>query len=504
MRLREIARLCGASEMLTEEVAETEPTALVIDSRAVRPGDLFVAIPGEKVDGHLFVLDALRSGAAAAIVVHHRLPFATALGDWVDRLIFVDNTVCAMQQLAATVLAQWAQADQSSDMGPEIGPDKCRSERAVIGITGSAGKTTMKDLTAHLLEAKGRVLSSPGNLNTGYGLALTVARMICRGSRPDDYDLAVIEMGMSSYGEISRLTRLARPTVGVVGNVGTAHIEFFGTRERIARAKAEMVDGLARGGTAVLNADDPRVLAMAKRRSDIRVLTFGMRQPADVTASALRSEGDLRGTRFLLRTPTGEAEVMLPLLGEHNVANALAAATAAHAVGLAVEEIAARLASTVPSRMRGEVHRLANGMTLIDDSYNSNPGALVEAVRAIAASRQPGQRLVVVAGEMLELGAQGAALHRECGAEIAALGVDLLIGVRGLARELVVGAVESGGIDRARTRFFETTEAAASSILDLVAELAGPRDLLLVKGSRGVRMEQIVARLRSISGAPRE
>jgi UDP-N-acetylmuramoyl-tripeptide--D-alanyl-D-alanine ligase len=255
MRLREIARLCGASEMLREDVAEIEPTGLVIDSRAVRTGDLFIAVPGEKVDGHLFVREALGRGASAAVVVHHRLPFATALGDWVDRLIFVDNTVCAMQQLAATVLERWARSGQS--------------DRPVIGITGSAGKTTMKDLTAHLLGVKGRVLSSPGNLNTGYGLALTVSQMICGGARPDDFDLAVIEMGMSSYGEISRLTTLARPTIGVVGNVGAAHIEFFGTRERVARAKAEMVDGLSPLGTAVLNADDQRVMAMAGRREDI-------------------------------------------------------------------------------------------------------------------------------------------------------------------------------------------------------------------------------------------
>ncbi len=484
MRLREIAGLCGASEMLAEAVAEMVPTGLTIDSRAVRPGDLFIAIPGEKVDGHLFVLEALDRGAAAALVVHHRLPFANALGDRVERLIFVDSTVCAMQQLAASVLSRWSRSGDSS--------------RPVIGITGSAGKTTMKDLTAHLLEAKGRVLRSPGNLNTGYGLALTVSQMICGGARPEDFDLAVIEMGMSSYGEISRLTSLARPNIGVVGNVGSAHIEFFETRDRIARAKAEMVDGLTSGGTAVLNADDPRVAAMARRRSDIRVLTFGLREPADVSASGLCSGDDLRGTEFLLRTPTGEAGVTLPLLGEHNVANALAAAAAAHAAGLGVEQIAGRLASAVPSKMRGELHRLVNGAVLIDDSYNSNPIALVEAVRAVAKSRQSGRRLVVVAGEMLELGEQGADLHRQCGDQLARLGVDLLIGVRGLAQHLVEGAIEAGGLDPSQTRFFETTDEATSSLQSLLGESLGPGDLVLVKGSRGVRMERIVERLRSV------
>jgi UDP-N-acetylmuramoyl-tripeptide--D-alanyl-D-alanine ligase len=206
----------------------------------------------------------------------------------------------------------------------------------------------------------------------------------------------------------------------------------------------------------------------------------------------------LRGTEFLLRTPSGEAEVLLPLLGEHNVANALAAVAVAHAVGLNVEQIARRLASAAPSRMRGEVHRLVNGVVLIDDTYNSNPGALVEAVRAVAMSRQPGRRLVVVAGEMLELGEQGAELHRQCGGEIARLGIDLLIGVRGLARDLVDGAVELGGLDHSQTRFFETTDEATGSILTILGETVGPGDLVLVKGSRGVRMERIVDRLRSV------
>lgn len=492
MRLREIARFCGASEMLGTEVANLEPTGFSIDSRAVRAGELFIAIPGEKVDGHHFVRDAFQRGALAAMVVHHRL-LSTVAGDrnnqavpashlppsclpvdLIDRLLFVDNPACALQQLAARIVAEWGQP--------------------VIGITGSAGKTTIKDLTAHLLERRGRVLRSPGNLNTGYGLALTVARMICGGASPADFDLAVIEMGMSSFGEIARLTDLTRPLVGVVGNVGTAHIEFFGTSDLIARAKAEMVDGLL-PGTAVLNADDRRVSAMATRRSDVSCLTFGIENPADVMATNLQSASGLRGTWFDLVTPRGTARVELPLIGVHNVTNALAAATVAHLFGQTAEQIAAGLATAAPTRMRGEIIRLAAELTVIDDTYNSNPGALVEAVRALTSSGED-RRIVVVAGEMLELGEQGAELHRECGRQIAALGVDLLVGVRGLATELVDGAIEAGRRGASQAVFFATTEEASASLADLIQ----PRDLILVKGSRGVRMEQIVEHLRARFG----
>lgn len=480
MRLREIARLCGASELLPIEVAELEPTGICLDSRALRPGELFVAIPGERVDGHHFVEDALGRGACAAIVVHHRLPFATALGGRVDRLIFVESTRCALQQLAAQVLTRWG--------------------RPVVGITGSAGKTTMKDLTAHLLEERGQVLKSPGNLNTGYGLALTISRMIEQGASPEDYVLAVIEMGMSSYGEIARLTDLARPEVGVVGNVGTAHLEFFGTQEGIARAKAEMVDGVRPGGTMVLNADDPRVLAMAARRSDLTLLTFAIDGEATVTARDLRPSTDLDGTSFRLRTPQGECLARLPLIGRHNVANALAAAAVAHHFGMAPDRIAARLSTARPSARRGEVVRLSAAMTLIDDTYNSNPPALLEAVRALVQNPtgeeplgQP-RRRVVVAGEMLELGAGAEDLHRQCGRQLAALGVDLLIGVRGHAAALVEGYAAEAGDNRHRAVFCATNDEAVSWLRESMA----PGDLILVKGSRGVRMERIVDQLKSI------
>jgi UDP-N-acetylmuramoyl-tripeptide--D-alanyl-D-alanine ligase len=297
-------------------------------------------------------------------------------------------------------------------------------------------------------------------------------------------------MGMSSFGEIARLTDLAPPEVGIVGNVGSAHIEFFGSQDRIARAKAEMVDGIKPGGTVVLNADDPWVNCMGQRRQDIRVVTFGIEALADCMARKIAGEGDLSGTRFLLVTPTGEAEVRLPLMGNHNVYNALAASAAGHASGLPAQVIAEQLARATVSKMRGEVLKFGNGMTVIDDSYNSNPQALLQSVRAMC-SAQGVKRRIVVAGEMLELGAAGAEMHRHCGHTIAAWKIDRLIGVRGLARALVAGAMEYGMAPYQATFSASPEEAAA-----ILVKEAAAGDLILVKGSRGVRTEKVIEKLK--------
>jgi len=476
VKLSEIARLCGASHLLNDRLAGTEPAGFAIDSRAIKPGDLFVAIPGERVDGHQFVREVFEKGACAAIVVHHRLPFASELGGYADKLLFVENTLCAFQQMAARVIARW--------------------HRPVVGVTASAGKTTIKDLTAHCLTAAGNVLKSLGNLNTGYGLPLTVSRMITGGAKPGDFDFAVLEMGMSSFGEIARLVDIAAPEVGVVGNVGAAHLEFFGSQERVARAKAEMVDGVKPGGAVALNADDPLVIKMRERRDDVAVITFGVESSADVAASKIEGASDLSGVQFVLKTPDGEAEANLPLIGRHNVYNALAAAAVAHYFGLSAEKIADQLATATPAKMRGEVIRFANGVTVIDDSYNSNPQALLQSVRALLAAKSFNRR-IVVAGEMLELGAQGPELHRQCGREIAAMGIDVLIGVRGLASELVAGALEIVGSSTKLTSFCETPEQAA----DLLVAGATANDLILDKGSRGVRTEKVVEKLKAAFGS---
>ena len=472
MKLSEIANLCGATHRLNPTVAEAVPTGFAIDSRMVKPGEVFVALPGERVDGHQFVAEVLEQGALAALVVHQRLPFAKNLAPYKDRLLFVTDTAFAFQQMAQKVLAAWS--------------------RPIVAVTASAGKTTMKDLTAHVLEAvTPNVFKSLGNLNTSYGLPLTVGRMISAGVQPNDFDLAVFEFGMSSYGEIKRLTEIAPPAVAIVGNVGTAHIEFFGSNQAIAEAKAEIIDGLQPGGMAILNADDPLVMEMQERRSDISYLKFGVEAKADLRAVNLNHE-NLSATGFALHTPSGDVFVNLPLLGQHNVYNALAAAAAGHHFGLSAEQIATQLNRAAPSKMRGELIQLANGAMIIDDSYNSNPPALLQAVQAMAKAKGFARRLVV-AGEMLELGEQGAQMHYECGQAMAAAGIDFVVGVRGLAQELVTGAREAG---LSNASFCETPEQAAEQ---LIAEVKAG-DLVLVKGSRGVRTEGVVERLQTEFG----
>ncbi len=469
MTLGEIARLCGASHMMSDDLASSEPSGFAIDSRTVGSGELFVAISGEITDGHRFIDQVFDNGALAAIVTHRKLGSLDKFGERARRMIFVENTVCALAELAARVISSW--------------------QGQVVAITASAGKTTIKDLTAGVLEGAGRVIKSHGNLNTAIGLPLTVSRMICNGDQPGNYDFAVLEMGMNTFGEIARLTDIAPPHIGVVGNVGNAHIEFFGSQEGIARAKAELIDGMRPGGTAVLNADDAFVIAMASRRSDLRIVSFGINEEAQVVASEVRTEDDLSTTRFNLKTPEGESAVVLRLAGQHNVYNALAAAAVGHSAGLGAGEIARSLSAATPSKMRGEVIRFENGVTVVDDTYNSNPAALMEAVSAIT-SAKGFKRRIVVAGEMLELGEQGAEMHRECGRAMARSGISIVVGVRGLASELVEAAEKEG----ANAFYCETPEEAGGRLAAIVR--AG--DIVLVKGSRGVKTEKVVENLRSI------
>jgi UDP-N-acetylmuramoyl-tripeptide--D-alanyl-D-alanine ligase len=275
----------------------------------------------------------------------------------------------------------------------------------------------------------------------------------------------------------------------VVTNVAPVHLEFFGSIEEIADAKAELVFGIKSAGSAVLNADDELVAKMKRLRSDIRVRTFGINRDADVRARRIEDNGIL-GTRFALQTPRGEVEVRLRLAGRHQIYNALAAAAVADLCETPLEAIAAALEEASSPKMRGEILRFAEGFTLVDDSYNSNPRALIELVSTIAATAGFNRR-IVVAGEMLELGVTGAELHRETGGRIAGLGIDLIIGVRGLARQLIEGA-HKAGMNEERAVFCETPEQAA----EMIAREAKSGDLILVKGSRGVKTEVVVERLK--------
>ena len=474
MNLGQIAEILGSNIRAARgatELAEREPIGYSIDSRSVRAGELFFAIRGEKHDGHHFVGDAIARRALAAVVSRDFLD--SGPGRQIDphkaALVLVDDTLAALQFLAYTVLKSW--------------------QGEVVAITGSLGKTTTKEMIAAMLARTGRVVKTTGNLNNHYGLPLSVLKMESDGKHASEFEYAVLEMGMNHKGEIARLTEIATPDVGVVTIVAPAHLEFFNSIDDIAEAKAEMVSGIRPGGTAVLNADDERVARMAAMRNDINSLTFGIEHNADVMATSIRPEG-VAGSSFLLSTRHGQVEARVPLPGRHNVYNALAAASVADLFETPLADIAAALAETPASKMRGEIIRFKEGFTVIDDSYNSNPRALFEMVSMVC-STQGCRRRIIVAGEMLELGSAGAELHREAGRQIARLGVHKLIGVRGLAEEIVTGAREAGMSDAAAV--FAVSPEEAGDILIREA-LAG--DLILVKGSRGVKTETVVERMK--------
>jgi UDP-N-acetylmuramoyl-tripeptide--D-alanyl-D-alanine ligase len=482
VNIKSAAQLMRASAEGSDSFFDKEIEGFSIDSRAVAAGELFFALSPEDyrqhcftatsfADAHLFIEQAFERGASAAVARRERVRSDAELARVSDRLLLVEDVIEALQLLARGVIERWG--------GP------------VVGITGSAGKTTTKDLTAHVLGVAGRrVLRSKKNFNNELGVALSVLQMETSPAKPEDFDVAVLEMGMSMPGEIARHCLVAPPDIGVELIVAPVHLEFMGSIEAIAEGKAQLVEGLKPGGTAVLNADDELVAAMREKHRGGKTLTFGFRRAADVTAFDIDSAA-FGLTRFRLRTPLGEAGVELPLPGTHNLTNALAAAAVATCFGIAPDEIARALATAAPSEMRGEVLRFAGGVTVVDDSYNSNPRSLLSMSEALAQGGEAAKRRIAVAGEMLELGDESAAIHREAGREIAGLGIDLLWGVRGDARELIEGARAAGMSDEA-TAFFETSEDAAEALAGIVR--AG--DLILVKGSRGVHTERIVERLR--------
>jgi UDP-N-acetylmuramoyl-tripeptide--D-alanyl-D-alanine ligase len=351
----------------------------------------------------------------------------------------------------------------------------------VVAITGSNGKTTTKEMCHAILSVAGPTLKNRGNLNNEFGLPLTLL------SREPEHRAAVVELGMNHRGEIARLTAIARPDVGVVTNVGTAHIEFLGTRENIALEKGDLPAGLDADGVAVLNADDPRVEAQAQRVV-ARIVRFGHARHADVRPGDVRFEPE-GAFSFSLRTPAGEVDVRVPGLADTTVVNALAAAAAAEAAGASLAEIAEGLArfDGVPGRMR--CRRLATGAHVIDDTYNANPQSLRSALESVARLKGKGRAIVVI-GDMGELGAEADAAHREAGRVAATLGTDRLYAIGERAKAVVQGARDAG-MEPANARVGADHAAVAAAV---AAELR-PEDWVLVKGSRAMRMEQVVETL---------
>jgi len=441
--------ISGSGRFRAEVVAQ----GYSIDSRTLQPGELFFAVKGERLDGHDFVSQALERGAAAAVVRADRRAYFPPRA----RLIAVGDTLLALQNLAAAVRRSWG--------------------KPVVGITGSAGKTTTKEAIAHLLATRFRVHKSEGNLNNHFGLPLMLLRL------EPEHEVAVIEMGMSHLGEIRALARIAQPDLGVVTCVAPVHLEFFQSVAEIARAKHELVESLPQSGTAVLNADDEYVSQFGRGFAG-KVVTFSVRQPASVRAENIELRG-AQGSAFEIVAAGSREPATLPLVGAHNIPNALAAVAVALEQGISLVEAAAALADLAPADKRGQLIEVG-GATVINDCYNSNPKALDAMVDALLAL--PAQRHIVVAGEMLELGPTRPELHAECGRRMAKRGVNVLAGVRGAAEHMVEAAKKAG----MRAEFLASPEDAG----EWLAREARPGDAVLLKASRGVRLEKALERWR--------
>ena len=437
---------------------DREVASVAIDSREVGPGDLFVAIRGARVDGHDFLPQAFDAGAAGAIV--------DGPLEGHPSLVIVGDTARALLELAAD--------------------ERETSDVAVVGITGSTGKTTVKDLTAAVLGTRMSVHASPRSFNTEIGVPLTLL------SAPDDSDVIVCEMGSRGIGHIRLLVGVARPSVGVVTNVGPAHLEMFGSAERVASAKAELVEGLPAEGTAVLNADDPVVRGFAER-THARVLRYGLAAGAEVRGEDLDLD-DAGRPSFTLRTPAGDERVELAIHGEHMASNALAAAAAGIALGLSAGECAAGLKDARLSGWRMEVSESPEGIRVVNDAYNANPASMAAALKA-ASWMARGSRCIAVLGPMAELGEASGEEHERVGELLARLGVAEVVTVGEDARRIAVGATREG-VEPGRVAVCDTREEALAA----VRRLARPGDVVLVKGSRVSGLEWVAAAL--VEGEP--
>jgi UDP-N-acetylmuramoyl-tripeptide--D-alanyl-D-alanine ligase len=451
---------------LEQGSAEQDIGGISIDSRTIGSGELFVAIRGDRFDGHDFVEAAMSRGALGAVVESGQAAAvrATAQGSRDLVIVSVGDTTRGLQDIARDV--------------------RRRAGTKVVAITGSAGKTTTKEVAAEFLAARFRVFRNRGNLNNHIGLPLSLLEL---RSRPE---VAVVELGMNHAGEIRTLVGVAEPEVRVWTNVGDAHVGFFASSDAIADAKAEVLEHARSTDLLVANADDDRIVARTKRFAG-RVTTFGIQRVADVQATAVEDRG-LKGSHALVRTPAGEIRIETPLLGSGNLANVLAATAVALEFGVPLDAIAARAARLQPAHHRGELLRLPGGVTLIDDSYNSSPSALRRALQVMKVATGSARKIAVL-GEMLELGAHAARLHQECGAAAADAGLDLLIAVGGPSAKVLADHACAGGMP-GRAVFYATTSAEAA---DLAVQRVRPGDLVLVKGSRGIGTDVVVERLKA-------
>ena len=439
LRLSQIAELTAGTLHGPDAVVDG---SVVTDSREAGSGSLYVARVGEHADGHDFAPSAVAAGAVGVLGSRPLPDIAT---------VVVEDVQQAFADLARAVV----------DRAPDL---------SIIGITGSSGKTSTKDLLAQVLRPAGETVAPVGSYNSEVGVPLTVCRIT------QDTRFLVAEMGASGVGHIAYLTKIAPPAIGIVLNVGTAHLGEFGSVDAIAKTKSELVQALPETGLAVLNADDPRVAAMADVTA-ARVVTVGRSPQAQVRATDVRLDDEGRAA-FVIEglATTGPLPVHLGLYGEHQVGNALAVAVAARELGLPGEAIASGLAGAAPvSRWRMEVHRLPDGVTLINDAYNANPDSMGAALRALQRMAQRG-RSIAVLGEMLELGDSSQQAHHEVGELVAELGIDELVAV-GAGAEPIAAAAAAGGVEVVRTQDVDQAH-------DRLTQLLRAGDVLLLKSSR--------------------
>jgi UDP-N-acetylmuramoyl-tripeptide--D-alanyl-D-alanine ligase len=458
---------------LNPALLQTEVNSFSIDSREVQAGEVFFALSqpdyknncfnGDFADSHVYIPKAFEKGAIACVARPDRYEeHKKILEPFKDKLLFVDDCIVAFQRLAHGVYLEW--------------------NKPVVAVTGSAGKTTAKELTAHVLASSGRkVLRNIKNYNNGLGLPITVLNL----AKDSTYDVAVLEMGMSTPNhEIERLCRITPPDVAVELNILPVHVEHLGSIEGVAKAKAELVEGMREAGIAVLNADDFRVMSMSVLCE--KFIDYGIDNAADVMATNIEF-ARFGETKFTLKTPSEEAEVLFQLSGKHNISNALAAAAVGLTFGMSVKEIAESLKTVQPPSQRGEVIHFKD-FTVVNDSYNSNPDALISMVKTLIEGGKTAKRKVVVAGAMRELGTDEAKIHYETGKKIVEFEIDALYGVEGLAEKMLEGAKDAGFTN---VKFYEDSAVAGEKFVNEVQ--AG--DLILVKGSRGVKTEKVIEKL---------
>ena len=445
-------RLLGSFDRLDTPISKVET-----DSRSIHPGTLFLPLVGERFDGHAYINSALEGGAAGCITALERdscLP-----GKF---YVKVEDTQQALRDLAV-----W---------------HKNRFAIPLIGVTGSVGKTTAKDMLAAVLGVRYKVLKTEGNHNNNIGLPLTLLEL------NSSHQIAVLEMGMDKFGEIDYLAGIVKPDVGIITNIGDAHIERLGSRENIFRAKCELLPHVKGDGLLILNGDDP-LLASLKGNVPVPAVFCGQGEGCDYRAQVTGGDG-VSHIHCRLTTPHMDRDVRIPALGEHMIYPALIAAAAGERFGLTPDQIEEGLSQFVPTRMRMNVLRRSSGITILDDTYNANPQSMRAAISALADSR--GSRKVAVLGDMLELGPFDPALHSGVGEYLGTAGVDCLVAVGSLARHIAEGAREAGV---AQVIHCHTREDAMA----VLPQVVGPDCTVLVKASRGMKLEELTARLLALT-----